>query len=509
MSLPISYADDKQAKRRQRYSTRFKVVSALAVLAVVFFVVYGLFSPNVEGYLPQRPSWGKPSSGITGVETQTKDTLECDRSYDGKSPPKQYVVMIDAGSSGSRVHVYQFSNCGPAPVLVNEVFEMLKPGLSSYENDPNAAAKSLDPLLEKAMESVPKNLHGCTPVSVKATAGLRKVGEEKADKILSAVRDHLEKDWPFAVVEGDGISLMGGDDEGVYAWVTANYLLGNIGTPKKNPTVAVFDLGGGSTQIVFEPSEHVQMAEGDHKYKMSFGGRQFELFQHSYLGYGLNEATTSLNSEIVSTQIMKNPEAVQFVSPCLPPNVKQSEVNVKVPDGTSSREGTHTKYQHVTLVGSEVSSPLQCRGYAERVLKKDSVCTTKPCSFDGVYQPRLSEAFPVDSDLYVFSFFYDLTHPLGMPSSFSLNDLAELTNLVCAGKSAYPAFEAVPGAIEKLEDNPQWCGQLSYMHSLLNVGYELKGHREVKIAAQINNNELGWCLGASLPLLDRKTWKCR
>ena len=35
---------------------------------------------------------------------------------------------------------------------------------------------------------------------------------------------------------------MDGKDEGVYAWVTANYLLGNIGGKEKLPTAAVFDL---------------------------------------------------------------------------------------------------------------------------------------------------------------------------------------------------------------------------------------------------------------------------
>ena len=46
---------------------------------------------------------------------------------------------------------------------------------------------------------------------------------------------------------------MDGKDEGVYAWITTNYLLGNIGSSEKLPTAAVFDLGGRFTQIVFEP----------------------------------------------------------------------------------------------------------------------------------------------------------------------------------------------------------------------------------------------------------------
>lgn len=154
-----------------------------------------------------------------------------------------YVVMIDAGSTGSRVHVYEFDTCKSPPVLLSEKFEMLKPGLSQFDTDTKGAAASLDPLLKIAMDTVPKAKQGCTPVAVKATAGLRLLGEEKSKNTLAEVRRHLEEDYPFAVVEDEGVSIMDGKDEGVYAWITTNYLLGNIGSSEKLPTAAVFDLG--------------------------------------------------------------------------------------------------------------------------------------------------------------------------------------------------------------------------------------------------------------------------
>ena len=88
---------------------------------------------------------------------------------------------------------------------------------------------------------------------------------------------------------------MDGKDEGVYAWITANYLLGTIkaSTPPDTPTCAVLDLGGASTQIVFEPvfaSSDMRLEEGEHKYDLQFGGRSHVLYQHSYLGYGLMRA---------------------------------------------------------------------------------------------------------------------------------------------------------------------------------------------------------------------------
>ena len=64
-------------------------------------------------------------------------------------------------------------------------------GLSSYGDDAEGAAQSLDMLLDVAMKTVPDKLKGCSPIAVKATAGLRKLDKKKegaSKKILDAVR---------------------------------------------------------------------------------------------------------------------------------------------------------------------------------------------------------------------------------------------------------------------------------------------------------------------------------
>ena len=93
---------------------------------------------------------------------------------------------------------------------------------------------------------------------------------------------------------------------GVYAWITANYLLKKIGEgAASDDTLAVMDLGGASTQIVFEPrfaaDSNQDLVEGEHKYKLSFGGKDFTLYQHSYLGYGLMRARRSVHNLVAFT----------------------------------------------------------------------------------------------------------------------------------------------------------------------------------------------------------------
>jgi apyrase len=66
--------------------------------------------------------------------------------------------MCGSYGAGSRVHVYRFLQSGGSLDLQSDTFEQLKPGLSSYADQPEQAAKSLIPLLETAMKTVPPEL---------------------------------------------------------------------------------------------------------------------------------------------------------------------------------------------------------------------------------------------------------------------------------------------------------------------------------------------------------------
>ena len=73
-----------------------------------------------------------------------------------------YAVVFDAGSTGSRVHVVHFEQVKDTLELQSDSLQQLKPGLSSYADDPEAAAKSLEPLLEYALKMVPKDSQVCS-----------------------------------------------------------------------------------------------------------------------------------------------------------------------------------------------------------------------------------------------------------------------------------------------------------------------------------------------------------
>ena len=244
----------------------------------------------------------------------------CDVPHPGR-PLIQYVMVIDAGSTGSRIHAYKFNYCKDQPELEDEIFKLILPGLSSYPDDPDAAAHSLDVLMDAAMEGIPPSLRKCSPITVKATAGLRLLGEEKSERILRAVESHLSRDYPFPVHKKDGVVVMNGRDEGIYAWITVNSLLGTLGKGE-HLTAGTFDMGGGSTQIVFEPlirngnSSVPASVSPEYQSNLVISGQKHNLYQHSYLNYGLMEARRQVREAIATIALEQN-KAIAL-SACFP-----------------------------------------------------------------------------------------------------------------------------------------------------------------------------------------------
>ncbi|OLL21912.1 Guanosine-diphosphatase, partial [Neolecta irregularis DAH-3] len=143
----------------------------------------------------------------------------------------EYVLIIDAGHSQSRIHVYTFKICNGMSRLEDEDWAELKPGLPYYITNPIEAAKSLDPLLEFAMEKVPKELQDSTSILVKANIGLKSHNEEAGEAILDAIRKRLKNEYPFPITK-DGVGILSGEDKAVHEWISANYLLCRLNSKK-------------------------------------------------------------------------------------------------------------------------------------------------------------------------------------------------------------------------------------------------------------------------------------
>lgn len=108
----------------------------------------------------------------------------------GYTSPFEYrhAVVVDAGSSGSRLFVY----CVPSKSVTEGTIpqitlcidsaglpltKKINPGLSSFANDPASAEPYIMGLMKFAATYIPKSLHNATPVYILATAGMRLLAE--------------------------------------------------------------------------------------------------------------------------------------------------------------------------------------------------------------------------------------------------------------------------------------------------------------------------------------------
>lgn len=216
---PLFDPDSKPAMPflRRHLSSRRSLLAVCALAALLLLL-----------YRSQHPSSPLPLRHAPSSALQSDSTLPACSAPPGEHAQK-YALMIDAGSTGSRIHVYRFSRCQDQdgtpslPKLIDEKFVKIQPGLSAYPNSPTAAAQSLKVLMQAAMDGVPADQRACTPIEVRATAGLRLLGEKQSGAILEEVERWLRSDWPFSLAKG-AVSIMDGAVEGVFAWVTINYV---------------------------------------------------------------------------------------------------------------------------------------------------------------------------------------------------------------------------------------------------------------------------------------------
>jgi guanosine-diphosphatase len=354
-----------------------------------------------------------------------------------------YTIVIDAGSTGSRIHVYEFQKCQqklenntlPEYHLVDELFAEVKPGLSSYAHRPELAALSLLPLIQKAKLRVPRIQYAKTLLSIRATAGLRLLEEYQVRGILEAIKHQLAKE-PFKLVD---VKVIDGEEEAYLAWKTVRFLQKEDGIG-----AAVMDLGGASTQVVFALDNETNNKDlsNDHRFmKTKLKGREISIFKRSYLGYGLMEVRKKVKSSFTQSSGKNNTEKF----PCL------------------KRDGGNFE---------------KCSKLIRNAL------------FDSKAEFNEMPKIAPNRAVVAFSYFYDRTIPLGLKSPITPKQIELVGRRLCLGE-----YDS-----EQIEN--EWCLDLAYLHGLLTNGYKLGDDHLVNVVKQIKGWETGWALGSALELLN-------
>ena len=422
-------------------------------------------------------------------------------------PEGGYTIFCDAGSTGTRLYVFRLSG-STSDVEMTSVTKVY-PGLSSQT--PESATSYLNSALTEAVPLIPPPYRNTTEVFVLATAGMRLLKNEEQRDIYDALAEGLRSDpeMPF-LVKRSNLRTISGEDEGYYALLAVNYLSNRLGADlvpmavngAAGGLIGALDLGGSSTQIVFDVSEKKhQLREGRRRRTV----RRKDFYSHSFLGFGAQKFRELLNGEVArlggpSQRVDYQEEDVGSVikNPCYFRGYNMT-VGGKMHVGTGDGDRCAVAVQSV-INGSN----------AECVKGKH-------CALLGVSQPPLSGEFVAMSVYY-----YSLSFALGFMAQVEekvnkadgidrrMEPPLRLTNPtieemeMAASALCSLDYDILSENLTAFSDTtgpdqlPHRCLEVYYISGLLR-SYGFGGHdRNVMIADQINGEDVEWTLGAYL-----------
>ncbi|KAM9553852.1 ectonucleoside triphosphate diphosphohydrolase 5-like isoform 2-T2 [Salvelinus alpinus] len=358
-----------------------------------------------------------------------------------------YGVMFDAGSTGTRIHVYTFIQKDPEelPVLDNEMFHSIKPGLSAYADMPEMGGYTVRQLLKVAKKTVPQLDWKRTPLVLKATAGLRLLPPEKAQALLEQVQDVFDE-CPFFIPD-DSVSIMDGTNEGhLYA--------------ETRKTVGILDLGGGSTQITFLPKSKktIVSSPADYIARFDMFNSTYDLYTHSYLGNGLMAARLAALGALGAEGL----EWRVFKSSCLPKKFREE-----------------WRFGGLTYTVSGIPD-----GYAGYKLCYQEVLKVVKGIVHQPYELKDTSVF------YAFSYYFDRAVDAGLIDGtqggmLEVRDFKKGAKEVCNKMSKYRPV------------SPFLCMDMTYITCLLKDGFGFKENTVLQLTKKVNNVETSWALGAT------------
>jgi hypothetical protein len=337
-------------------------------------------------------------------------------------------IIIDAGSTATRIHVYRWITAKDSlPNFTHDHFLEVVPGLSSFKQKPLLAGKSIVPLLELAKKEVPAELQAETSVYVKATAGLRLLGEETQMQILDSVFLTIES-FPFRC-KREWVSVIDGQEEAVGAWVTVNYLIDKLSSPAT--TVGVLDLGGASTQLSCAPASSVAARDSDKLVSVPIGASTVKVYVVSWLRYGLIEFRKRMDEAAHSIGMLKGHTSGATHHPCFP---KQHDMIVDVNGEDVTFHGTGD----FDACSEVVASIMKALDYS-----------APPCS----------------GRFLAISYYLDVLQSVGLGPVVGVADITAKASAVC-GLTLTQLSPTLEGA--KKGFDVRVCGDLIYIAALLS-----------------------------------------
>ncbi|XP_067115779.1 ectonucleoside triphosphate diphosphohydrolase 7-like isoform X1 [Osmerus mordax] len=479
--------------------------------------------------LYQAQPWGVQHRG--GRINKYLSIVETMEATDVNNAALNYGIVVDCGSSGSRVFVYYWPPHNGNPHTLLDIRQMrdrdrtpvvkkIKPGISTLAETPERASDYLQPLLSFAAAHVPRAKHKETPLYILCTAGMRLLSDGQQSSILEDLVSDVTKEFDFLFSRSHA-EVISGKQEGVYAWIGINFVLGRFdhaddeddamvevttGSQAHQPisrrrTVGIMDMGGASLQIAYEVPSAVTfsspeqeevgktlLAEFNLGCDVDHTDHVYRVYVTTFLGFGGNMARQRYEDQLVNNTLARNrlsgeqrglSESSALPDPCLPAGLTD----------VVEREGTRVHLRGQGDWG-------RCQGSVRPFLGLHNG-TMSPY---GVYQA------PIDfknSEFYGFSEFYYCTEDvLRMGGQYDSHKYSRAATEYCATKWSTLKQRLESKLFSQQADVSRLkyqCFKSAWMYEVLHSGFRFPGdYASLKTAQRVYDKEVQWTLGAIL-----------
>jgi len=298
---------------------------------------------------------------------------------------------------------------------------------------------------------------------LKATAGMRLLPLTVQQEILSSIRLYLSTSGFY--FKSEWAQVISGVQEGIFGWITVNYLLHDLET-SENETFGALDMGGASTQITYYTKPPILQ----NSFNLTFNPElEYTLYTYSFLNYGLDEAQSRVIQEAIT-------HSSSIIHPCFPVGYSMN-VTISSMIYTVIGSGDYADCQQLILQFMNLSVP----------------CLVPSCSMNGVYQPSI----PPNMNFFAFSGYAYIYAMFNLSTNASLSELEKNAKYYCGLtwdeiQQEY-SWSSNPGFL-----NVQ-CFRSTYIYSVLVNGYGLNPNKQnIQFMVVLDNIEIGWTVGAML-----------
>lgn len=444
-------------------------------------------------------------------------------------PEYKYGIVIDSGSSGSRIQIYRWED--PAllksstsaevlyspPKIVHEDGWSFKisPGISTLGRKKNQIwASHYKQLIEFAESKIPAENIPETPVYVLSTAGMRLLPESERNMILKETCRLIQKNSKFLLRDcEEHVQTIEGSTEGIYGWLALNYKMGQFDNYKSlehHDSVGFMDMGGASTQLAFVPSIEEEIRKHDEDLSTvvlrNINGKSqvWRVFVETWLGFGANRARARYLDNLIQLSTSSNPllrtKTVQ--DPCMPSG--------------SVMKGYESNKRKYNIVGT--GDYQSCLREIYPLLMKNLSCKDQPCLFNGVHAPTLN--FEKDKFVGVSEYWYTANDVFHSGGEYNFHTFNEKVKSYCESLWETVMQNSKNGEYSNLSEKflLDACFKASWVVNILHEGFDLprlgmeieadkstaetkeveQAHVPFKTADSVNGEELSWTLGKIL-----------